>query len=196
MSHKDQEIRSSLPRAGKRLAARLLAEWGDDRARYADATSVQTLAGTAPVPFQSGNYAKAHKRFACVKTLRNDLHQFAWQSTLSEPWARAYDQRTRSEGKTHRMAMRSLANLWVRIISRMWMSETASHAETVEAAQLAWAGICATTHAHRLQGKLAEHYGLTSRNGVGGFLMLHWPFQTFGFFIASFSLFPCCAFRT
>ena len=90
LTHPDHETWSSLPRAGKRLAPRLLAEWGDDRARYADANSVQTLAGTAPVPFQSGNYAKAHKRFACLKPLRNVLHQFAWQSTRQEAWALAY----------------------------------------------------------------------------------------------------------
>ena len=83
LTHQDHEIWSSLPRAGSRLAPRLLAEWGDDRTRYADATSVQELAGTAPVPYQSGNYARAHKRFACVKPWRNDLYQFAWQSTLS-----------------------------------------------------------------------------------------------------------------
>src|SRR5712692_9286508 len=114
--HKDQEIWSSLPRAGKRLTPRLLAEWGDDRARYADANSVQSLAGTAPVPFQSGNYAKAHKRFACLKPLRNALHQFAWQSTMKEEWARDYYQRKRAEGKTHSMAIRALANVWVRIL--------------------------------------------------------------------------------
>jgi transposase len=90
LSHNDQEIWSSLPRAGKRLAPRLLAEWGEDRSRYADVASVQALAGTAPVPFQSGNYAKAHKRFACVKPLRNALHQFAWQSTQQEGWALDY----------------------------------------------------------------------------------------------------------
>jgi transposase len=139
LSHKDQEIWNSLPRAGKRLAPRLLAEWGDDRTRYTDANSVQTLAGTAPVPFQSGNYAKAHKRFACLKPLRNDLHQFAWQSTLSESWALAYYQRKRSEGKTHSMAVRTLANVWVRIIYRMWMSETCYQTETFEAAQSAHA---------------------------------------------------------
>jgi len=116
LSHPDQELWSSLPRAGKRLAPRLLAEWGEDRSRYADATSVQTLAGTAPVPFQSGNYAKAHKRFACVKPLRNVLHQFAWQSTRQEAWALAYYQRKRAEGKTHSMAVRALANVWVRIV--------------------------------------------------------------------------------
>jgi transposase len=139
LTHKDQEMWRSLPRAGKRLAPRLLAEWGDDRSRYTDANSVQTLAGTAPVPFQSGNYAKAHKRFACLKPLRNALHQFAWQSTLSEPWALAYYQRKRAEGKTHSMAVRALANVWVRIIYRMWVNKTSYQTATFEAAQLAHA---------------------------------------------------------
>ena len=139
LTHKDQEIWSSLPRAGKRLAPRLLAEWGDDRARYADANSVQSLAGTAPVPFQSGNYAKAHKRFACLKPLRNALHQFAWQSTLQEGWARDYYQRKRAEGKTHSMAIRALANIWVRIIYRMWVNKTSYQTATFAAAKLAHA---------------------------------------------------------
>jgi transposase len=112
----DHELWSSLPGAGKRLAPRLLAEWGEDRSRYADASSVQALAGTAPVPFESGNYAKAHKRFACSKPLRDALHQFAWQSTRQEGWALAYYRRKRAQGKTHSMAIRALANVWVRII--------------------------------------------------------------------------------
>jgi transposase len=139
LTHQDHEIWSSLPRAGSRLAPRLLAEWGDDRTRYAEATSVQELAGTAPVPFQSGNYARAHKRFACVKPWRNDLYQFAWQSTLSEPWATSYYQRKLAEGKTHSMALRALANIWVRIMYRMWVSETCYQAETFEAARVAHA---------------------------------------------------------
>jgi transposase len=133
--HKDQEMWSSLPRAGKRLAPRMLAEWGDDRSRYANAGSVQTLAGTAPVPFQSGNYAKAHKRFACLKPLRNALHQFAWQSTQQETWARDYYRRKRAEGKTHSMAVRALANVWVRIIYRMWKSGTCYQTAVFEQAQ-------------------------------------------------------------
>jgi transposase len=116
-----------------------LAEWGDDRGRYADANSVQTLAGTAPVPFQSGNYAKAHKRFACLKPLRNVLHQFAWQSTRQEGWALDYYRRKRAEGKTHSMAVRALANVWVRIIYRMWMNKTSYQTATLVAAQLAHA---------------------------------------------------------
>ncbi len=139
LTHNDQEIWRSLPRAGKRLAPRLLAEWGDDRARYADASSVQTLAGTAPVPFQSGNYAQAHKRFACLKPLRNVLHQFAWQSMRQEAWAASYYRRKRAEGKTHSMAVRALANVWVRIIYRMWVSKTCYQTATFVTAKLAHA---------------------------------------------------------
>ena len=139
LTHNDQEMWRSLPRAGKRLAPRLLAEWGEDRSRYVDAASCQALAGTAPVPFQSGNFAKAHKRFACLKPLRNALHQFAWQSTLQEGWARDYYQRKRAEGKTHSMAVRALANVWVRIIYRMWVSKTCYQTATFEAAKLAHA---------------------------------------------------------
>lgn len=139
LTHPDHEIWSSLPRAVKRLAPRLLAEWGDDRTRYLDAGSVQALAGTAPVPFESGKYAKAHKRFACLKPLRNHLHQFAWQSTLQEPWAASYYQRKRAEGKTHSMALRALANIWVRIIYRMWESKMCYQAATFENARLAHA---------------------------------------------------------
>jgi transposase len=137
LTHRDRELWSSLPGAGKRLAPRLLAEWGEDRSRFADASSVQALAGTAPVPFESGNYAKAHKRLACCKPLRNALYQFAWQSTKQEGWAREYYQRKRAQGKSHSMAIRALANVWVRIIYRMWVNQTCYQRETFEAAQRA-----------------------------------------------------------
>ncbi len=135
LTHSDQDIWTSLPRAGQRLAPRLLAEWGDDRSRYAHANSVQALAGTAPVPFQSGHFSKAHKRFACLKPLRNHLHQFAWQSTRKEAWAQTYYQRKRTEGKTHSMAVRALANVWVRIIYKMWSEHTCYETAIFEAAQ-------------------------------------------------------------
>jgi len=123
--HADSDAFASLPRAGKRLAPRLLAEWGDDRGRYADAASVQALAGTSPVVFQSGNYASVHKRYACSKPLRNALHQFAWQSTLQEDWVATYYRRKRREGKSHTKAVRALANQWVRIIHALWRKREA-----------------------------------------------------------------------
>jgi transposase len=49
LSHEDNEVFLSLPRAGKRLAPRLLAEIGDDPSRYESAASLQALGGTSPV---------------------------------------------------------------------------------------------------------------------------------------------------
>jgi transposase len=135
LTHEDHEIFASLPRAGKRLAPRLLAEIGDDRTRYQDASSLQALGGTSPVLFQSGMYSKAHRRLGCIKPLRNALHQFAWQSTQSEPWAMQYYQRKRAEGKSHTVAVRALANVWVRIIFAMWVHHRCYEAATFEHAQ-------------------------------------------------------------
>jgi transposase len=120
VQHADAALFASLPRAGKRLAPRLLAEWGDDRTRYGSAAAVQALGGTSPVPKASGKLVRAQKRYACNKSLRDALYQFAWQSTLKEEWAAAYYQRKRREGKTHAVAVRALANQWVRIIFAIW----------------------------------------------------------------------------
>jgi transposase len=58
LTHEDHALFRSLPRAGKHLAPRLLAEIGDDRQRYQDAGSLQKLGGTAPVLYESGNYSR------------------------------------------------------------------------------------------------------------------------------------------
>lgn len=133
--HPDSETFDSFPGAGTRLAPRLLAEWGDDRERYASAASVQGLAGTSPVAYQSGSYHKVHKRYACIKPFRNALHQFAWQSTNRESWAAKYYRRKRAEGKSHSMAVRALANIWVRIIYAIWLKQTSYDASTFLVAQ-------------------------------------------------------------
>jgi len=138
-THEDKEVFSSLPRAGKRLAPRLLAEIGDDRGRYRDAASLAARASTSPVIFQSGTYAKAHRRYACSKPLRNALHQFAWQTTQQEPWARDYYQRKRTEGKSHTEAVRALSNVWVRIIFAIWSKHESYDPATFQAAKLAHA---------------------------------------------------------
>jgi transposase len=141
LSHADSELFQSLPGAGARLAPRLLAEMGDDRSRYESAASLQALAGTSPVLFQSGTYQKAHRRLGCIKPWRNALHQFAWQSTHQEAWAKEYYQRKRAEGKSHTVAVRALANVWARILYAVWQTKEPYQTATFEAARRA--------HAHR-----------------------------------------------
>lgn len=135
LSHADSEIFRSLHEAGKRLAPRLLAEIGDIRERYADAAKLQALAGTSPVIFQSGTYTKIHRRYACIKPLRNAMYQFAWQTTQSEAWAWEYYQRKRKEGKSHSVAVRALANTWMRILHAMWFKREPYQRKTFELAQ-------------------------------------------------------------
>src|SRR5260370_37385186 len=112
---------------------------GDDRTRYDSASSLQGLAGTSPVLFQSGVYQKAHRRLGCIKPWRNVLQQFAWQSTLQEAWAREYYQRKRAEGKSHTVAARALANVWARSLYAVWKTKELYQTPTFEAAQLAHA---------------------------------------------------------
>ena len=91
--------------------------------------------GNVACDLSSGTYAKIHRRTACIKPLRNALYQFAWQSTMQEPWAKAYYQRKRAEGKSHSMALRALTNVWIRIIYTIWYIHAVYEAATFEAAQ-------------------------------------------------------------
>jgi transposase len=58
--HPDATLFSSLPGAGDKMAPRLLAEVGDDRALFPDAQALQCLAGTAPVSYQSGQIHRVY----------------------------------------------------------------------------------------------------------------------------------------
>ena len=52
--------------------------------------------------------------------LGNALYQLAGLSTKQEEGATAHPRRKRREGKSHTMAVRALANQWVRIIYALW----------------------------------------------------------------------------
>ena len=136
-AHADQPIFSGLPGAGKRLAPRLLAEWGDDRSRYASAASVQALGGTSPVPFESGNIPPCTSGMLVSNPCAMRSTNLLGLWTFQEPWAEAYYQRKRQEGKTHSMAVRALSNLWVRIIYALWRKHEPYQAATFLAAQQA-----------------------------------------------------------
>ena len=76
--------------------------------------------------------------------MRNALYQFAWQSTIAkEGWALEYYQRKRREGKSHSVAVRALANQWVRLIHAMWRSEQPYNEAVFRAAQEAHAHLAA-----------------------------------------------------
>jgi len=125
--HPDSEIflsmgscKESLPGAGTILAARMLAEIGDNRQRYADYQALQCEAGTAPVTIASGNYCYVRFRRACKKSLRATLHQFACCSRRESDWANQPYHQQRRKGKSNSLATRALANKWVKVIFALW----------------------------------------------------------------------------
>jgi len=118
--HPDSEIFLSLPGAGPILAARMLAEVGDNRQRYPDYQALQCEAGTAPVTIASGNYRYVRFRRACKKPLRATLHQFAFCSRRECDWANQFYHQQRRKGKSNSLATRALANKWVKVIFALW----------------------------------------------------------------------------
>ena len=68
--HADSALFASLPGAGRRLAPRLFAEWGEDRTRFSSAAQLQALAGTAPVVGESGASRRVRQRTGCVGNRR------------------------------------------------------------------------------------------------------------------------------
>jgi hypothetical protein len=108
--HPDAEIILSQPGLGKILGARVLAEFGDDPQRHADARSRKNYAGTSPVTRASGKKKAVLARHVRNRHLADALHQQAFCALTASPGARAYYDQLRARGTSHHAALRQLAN--------------------------------------------------------------------------------------
>jgi Transposase/Transposase IS116/IS110/IS902 family len=114
--HPDAEIYSSQPGLGTILGARVLAEFGDDPTRYADARCRKNYSGMAPITRASGKSRAVLARYARNRRLADALYQQAFSALTSSPGARAYYDAHRARGHTHHQALRALANRLVGIL--------------------------------------------------------------------------------
>jgi len=114
--HPDAKIIRSLPGLGMVLGARVLGEFGDAPNRYADAKSRRNYAGTSPVTKASGKFRVVLARYSRNAQLASAADQWAFCSLTPSPGARAYYDELRARRKTHRQALRQLANRWVGIL--------------------------------------------------------------------------------
>ncbi|MGL4178344.1 MAG: IS110 family transposase [Dermatophilaceae bacterium] len=119
-THTDAHIFTSLPRAGRVRAARLLAEIGDCRAKFPTPESLTCLAGAAPSTRQSGKLRAVAFRWACDKQLRDAVTDFASDSRHANPWAADLYDKARTRGHDHAHAVRILARAWLHIIWHCW----------------------------------------------------------------------------
>ena len=116
-THPLAPVLRSAPGLGPILAARVLAEVGDDPHRFTTADGLRAFAGTAPVTRASGRsrYVKARK--VRNKRLGDACHWWAFAALTWSPGARAHYDRRRAMGEHHNAALRNLAN---KLIARMW----------------------------------------------------------------------------
>jgi hypothetical protein len=114
--HRDAEIYLSQPGLGTVLSAPVLAEFGDDPDRFADAKSRKNYAGTSPITRASGTRRIVLARYARNRRLTDALHQWAFCSLKGSPGARGYYRALRSRGIGHQAALRQLSNRLVGIL--------------------------------------------------------------------------------
>ena len=114
--HPDVEIYRSQPGLGVILGARVLAEFGDDPDRYADAKHRKNYSGMSPITKASGTKRVVLARYARNRRLGDALFLQAFAALNTSPGARAFYDRQRARGATHYQALRTLANRLVGIL--------------------------------------------------------------------------------
>jgi transposase len=124
--HPDGEIFLSFFRDRKSVitAAGLLAEIGDNRARYPTDSALAADAGQAPVAKESGKRRYASFRWACDKRLRSHFGILADSTRHWHPWAHDVYSRASARGQNHPHACRTLGRAWTRVLWRCWQDHT------------------------------------------------------------------------
>ena len=114
--HPDVEIYLSQPGLGIVLGARVLAEFGDDPTRYADARARKNYSGMSPITRASGTRRVVLARYARNRRLGDALYQQAFAALTASPGARAYYDQHRARGATRHQALRAPGNRLVGIL--------------------------------------------------------------------------------
>lgn len=114
--HPHADVYLSQPGLGVVLGARVLAEFGDDKNRYADARARKNYAGTSPITRQSGKKKVVLARYVHNDRLVDALGQQAFTALRTSPGARAYYDQLRARGVGHRAALRQLGNRLVGVL--------------------------------------------------------------------------------
>lgn len=124
--HPDAKLVTPLFRSDARVCAgTILAELGDDRARFVSADHLAAEAGVVPVTRESGKHRAVSFRWACNMRLRAALATLADTTRKTNPWARAVYQRARDRGCEHPHALRILARAWCRVLWTCWQKRVA-----------------------------------------------------------------------
>lgn len=111
--HPDHQIITSFPGLADITGARVLAEIGDCRQRFAGARALKAYAGSAPITRASGRTTTVTRRR--IKNNRLAATGFIWafMAITNSPSARAHYDRRRATGDRHAAALRHLFNRYL-----------------------------------------------------------------------------------
>ncbi len=109
--HPDADVILSFPGLGTQLGARVLAEIGDDHARFTDARSLKAYAGSSPITRASGKKSSITRRWVKNDRLNHVGYLWAFSAITASPGAKAHYRRRRDDhGDWHAAAQRNLFN--------------------------------------------------------------------------------------
>ncbi|MEV0982529.1 IS110 family transposase [Streptomyces sp. NPDC049915] len=108
--HPDADVILSFPGLGVQLGARVLAEIGDDRTRFADARGLKAYAGSAPITRASGKKHHVGRRRVKNDRLNHAGYLWAFAALTASPGAKAHYRHRRERGDWHSQAQRHLFN--------------------------------------------------------------------------------------
>lgn len=108
--HPDADIITSFPGLGTLTGARVLAEIGDDRTRFADARGLKAYAGAAPITRASGKKSVVLHRHIKNRRLAAVGPIWAISSLRASPGARRHFDTRRAAGDWNHQAQRHLFN--------------------------------------------------------------------------------------
>ncbi|MER6532201.1 IS110 family transposase [Streptomyces sp. NPDC001508] len=116
LKHPDAEIYLSMPGIAEITGARVLAEFGDDPARYASAKARKNYAGTSPITRASGKSHTVQARYVRNNRLADALQTQAFSALRASPGARHYYDKQRAREIGYNPALRQLGNRLVGIL--------------------------------------------------------------------------------
>ncbi|MEU6720428.1 IS110 family transposase [Nonomuraea sp. NPDC046802] len=109
MAHPQSKIYLSFPGVGSVMGTRLLAELGDDPARFSSSRGLKAYAGVAPLTWASGGSRSVSHRRVANRLLKSTCHHWAFSSLTRSPGCRALYDRRREAGDRWAGALRHVA---------------------------------------------------------------------------------------
>jgi len=123
--HEAAEILLSLPGFGPVLAATFLSNIGGNLDGFDTVDRLAAVAGRAPVPYDSGRISgNLHRPRRFNRRLLRTCYLAALSSLKNSPSSRAFYDRKREEGKTHKQALIALARRRINVTWAMLRDHT------------------------------------------------------------------------